>query len=256
MKIIEKKTTRKFGTLKAVPFSICGHAALAAALLFSYLFSSNDSIISGEDSIKAIIIDISQMTAAPELSLVEDSMEAPGEAISEPEVIEIVEEKVEEVPSLEEPKIIETPKEVVVETKAEVVVPQVKPPQLKPPVQRASQAQVRQEIDVPNRAEQAVSASSSNNTVYAAKPMPISRRQPEYPRRALDLRIEGRVVVMYDVDEKGNVTNIRIIDAKPGNIFNRSVIRAMNSWRYEAKIATDLTITIIFNQDKSIRLDG
>lgn len=82
------------------------------------------------------------------------------------------------------------------------------------------------------------------------------RRAPEYPRKALALGIEGKVVVRYDITPHGRVSNVRIVKAEPNTVFNRSVRRAMRFWQYQPNAARNLTITIIFKQDKSVKLHG
>jgi len=59
---------------------------------------------------------------------------------------------------------------------------------------------------------------------------------------------------MFDVTSEGRVENIRIIEAQPNNIFNRSVISAMKTWKYKPIAGKDIKIKIIFNRDSSISL--
>lgn len=112
---------------------------------------------------------------------------------------------------------------------------------------------IKQDMTIPHLAEQATTHRSLVSRHYANSPSPIYRRPPDYPRQALVMGVEGKVVVRYDVDDNGRVTNIRIVSAKPNTIFNRSVKNAMHFWKYEAKAARDLTITILFNRDQSVK---
>ena len=68
------------------------------------------------------------------------------------------------------------------------------------------------------------------------------------------MRLEGYVVAMFDVTSEGRVENIRIIETQPNNIFNRSVISAMKTWKYKPIAGKDIKIKIIFNRDNSISL--
>ena len=68
------------------------------------------------------------------------------------------------------------------------------------------------------------------------------------------MRLEGHVIVMFDVNSEGRVENIRIIEAQPNNIFNRSVITAMKTWKYKPIAGKDIKMKIIFNRDSSISL--
>lgn len=245
--------------LKSLSFSVFSHIALVGLLFSGALFADRTIVVDGDNSIKAIMIDLS-MVASPEQSLVEDSPDIAGAEESKS-----VDNVIEEPPVEIEPEqdIVETiveekldlspePKDIVKEV---IEKPKEKPP-VKPQVQQASKQQVRQEVLTNTQAEQAVAPSISDNQQFALTPSPVSRNQPEYPRRALDMRLEGYVVVLYDVNDNGRIENIRIIESKPNNIFDRSVINAMRMWKYQPIPAKDLTIKIIFNRNKSISMDS
>ena len=64
--------------------------------------------------------------------------------------------------------------------------------------------------------------------------VPISRVSPEYPQEAIRRNIsEGNVIARLDIDEKGNVTEVKIVEAKPPRIFDREVIRALMQWKFQ-----------------------
>lgn len=60
----------------------------------------------------------------------------------------------------------------------------------------------------------------------------LSRIPPVYPLNALRLDIEGWVKVRFLVDEKGEVGSISIIEAKPHEIFDKSVSQCVAKWRF------------------------
>ncbi len=64
---------------------------------------------------------------------------------------------------------------------------------------------------------------------------PVSRMNPQYPRRALTRRIEGHVVAEFTVDPKGRVVpdSFKIIEAEPPGMFDRAVERALLRWRFD-----------------------
>jgi protein TonB len=65
---------------------------------------------------------------------------------------------------------------------------------------------------------------------------PISQEPPEYPRAALkDNVLKGVVVYQCNVDEKGNVTDVRIISADPPRYFDKAVINAVRQWKFTAE---------------------
>jgi TonB family protein len=240
-------------------FSVLSHLFLLVFLFSPALFAENLTVDEGDNSIKAVMVDLT-MLAAPEQSLVEDTPEIQGADNNE-----VIDNNPTEEPPVVEPEVVEddTPapipeKEVIAETDNPVIVkpkPKPKPKKKKPPTKKSSRQQVRQEAKADNVANASVAPKISNNQRYSGNPSPVSRNQPEYPRRALDMRLEGYVVAMFDVTSDGRVENIRIIEAKPNNIFNRSVITAMKKWKYQPIAGNDLKIKIIFNRDSSIRLD-
>jgi protein TonB len=72
-----------------------------------------------------------------------------------------------------------------------------------------------------------LSASNNHPTI------PIIRVNPIYPRIPLQRGIEGWVEVEFTINAAGDVLNPRIVDAEPPGVFNRSVLRAVKSWKYE-----------------------
>ena len=65
--------------------------------------------------------------------------------------------------------------------------------------------------------------------------VPLSRVNPEYPQEAIRKNIsEGTVVARLDIDEKGNVTAVKIVESRPPRVFDREVIRALSQWKFQA----------------------
>jgi len=60
----------------------------------------------------------------------------------------------------------------------------------------------------------------------------VEAEAPEFPRAAERRGIEGHVVVRYNVAEDGAVADIEVVEATPAGVFERSVMRALESWRY------------------------
>ena len=64
------------------------------------------------------------------------------------------------------------------------------------------------------------------------KPAPIATVKPIYPLRAERLGIQGYVVVELTVTKEGLAKDIAIVEAKPENVFEQSVINCVSSWRF------------------------
>jgi len=66
--------------------------------------------------------------------------------------------------------------------------------------------------------------------------VPISKVDPEYPREAIRKNIAtGRVVARLNVDEKGNVTDVKILESSPPRVFDRAVTDALMQWKFSAE---------------------
>lgn len=69
----------------------------------------------------------------------------------------------------------------------------------------------------------------------------------KYPTRAENLRIEGEVNVLYDINNNGSVDNVRLIKAEPPYVFDRSVRNQISHWRFPAGEAkNDESLRILF----------
>lgn len=79
------------------------------------------------------------------------------------------------------------------------------------------------------------------------KPQALSQQLPYYPARAKEAKIEGSLEIKFDVDENGQVKNIRMLDSPAVDVFGLSLLQAMEHWRYETgKPINDLKMIIEF----------
>ena len=62
--------------------------------------------------------------------------------------------------------------------------------------------------------------------------VPSLRIPPTYPKRALRSGIEGIVTVEFTITTDGSVKDAEIIEAKPPNIFDKAVLRAIKKWKF------------------------
>ena len=63
-------------------------------------------------------------------------------------------------------------------------------------------------------------------------PTKIAGHPPEYPDEARRLNLLGTVKVEMIVDEKGEPTNLRVVESA-GEILDRAVVDAVRGWRYD-----------------------
>ena len=65
---------------------------------------------------------------------------------------------------------------------------------------------------------------------------PLVKVEPVYPREAIRAGIaKGRVVARLFIDEKGLVSEVRIVEADPPGVFNKEVTRALSQWKFQAE---------------------
>lgn len=71
----------------------------------------------------------------------------------------------------------------------------------------------------------------------AENPMPLSRVNPRYPRKALRRGLEGEVVLEFTVDANGDVVedSIKVISATPEGVFDSTSMRALSRWRFQPR---------------------
>ena len=65
------------------------------------------------------------------------------------------------------------------------------------------------------------------------KPVSIGVLKPPYPFSARRKGIEGYVTVQFLVDKTGKAREVKILDAKPAGIFDRSVHKTVPRWRFK-----------------------
>ncbi len=72
--------------------------------------------------------------------------------------------------------------------------------------------------------------------------IPLVRINPEYPQRALNMGVEGWVVVQFDITPAGTVTNAKVIDSDPKGYFEKAAIKAVERWRYNPKVEEGVAV--------------
>ena len=79
--------------------------------------------------------------------------------------------------------------------------------------------------------------------------VPSLRIPPTYPKRALRSGIEGIVTVEFTITIDGSVKDAEIIEAKPPNIFDKSVLRAISKWKFNPDMVDDKPVEKRARQD-------
>jgi protein TonB len=84
-------------------------------------------------------------------------------------------------------------------------------------------------------------------------PQSVVRRQPDYPFRARQRRIEGRVRVRFLVGTDGKTSQITILESEPDGVFDEAVRNAVAGWRFEPgviggeRVASWVVTPIVFD---------
>ncbi|UJF18390.1 energy transducer TonB [Vibrio sp. SS-MA-C1-2] len=81
-----------------------------------------------------------------------------------------------------------------------------------------------------------LTAPTSMNIGQNQQIMPLHRQNPRYPRRALQRKIEGYVILSFTIDVKGKPKDIKVIEAEPTRVFDREAKSALRRWQYQPMI--------------------
>ncbi len=68
-------------------------------------------------------------------------------------------------------------------------------------------------------------------------PRALSRAAPQYPASARHKGLEGRVVLQLLVDERGQVRDVRVLDADPPGVFDDAAVAAARRFSFEPATA-------------------
>lgn len=66
--------------------------------------------------------------------------------------------------------------------------------------------------------------------------IPVVRVAPNYPRVAMQAKLQGRVTMAVTINPDGTVSNAEVLEADPPGIFERAAIDAMRNWRFRPKV--------------------
>lgn len=54
-----------------------------------------------------------------------------------------------------------------------------------------------------------------------------------YPSESREAKVEGSVLVSYDVNEEGLVSDVRVLSSSPTGVFDQAAIEFVRTWRFQ-----------------------
>ena len=64
----------------------------------------------------------------------------------------------------------------------------------------------------------------------------------EYPPSLKEQRLEGSVLVVYDVDIDGEVMNVSVVESDPPEVFDEAALAFVRTWRFQPKQVDGLPV--------------
>lgn len=81
---------------------------------------------------------------------------------------------------------------------------------------------------------------------------PLVRVEPRYPVEAAREGVSGWVRLSFSIDETGAVTDVAVLAAEPGTVFNREAVRALRRWKYQPQLVDGKAVR---QQNMQVQLD-
>ena len=72
--------------------------------------------------------------------------------------------------------------------------------------------------------------------------IPLVNIEPRYPRRARNRHIEGWVKIEFMITKEGLVKDAKVVDSKPGKIFNRAALKVIKRWKFKPKVVNGVAV--------------
>lgn len=125
------------------------------------------------------------------------------------------------------------------------------PKDLTPPIAQELQDQSSDIAGRQAEAKPVASTGATSDGVAAATP--FYKIKPKYPKAALMAGTEGWVMLKIDIDEGGEVSNVRVVDGEQRNLFENEARRAVEKWKYRP--FTDGSGQPVKKADHQVRVD-
>lgn len=89
---------------------------------------------------------------------------------------------------------------------------------------------------------------SGPQTLFDANSLQVLKRvHPKYPRRAKIKKKSGHVQLSFLISQKGEVSNVMVINSTPQGLFEKNAIKAIKRWRFKpTEDSKNATITFNF----------
>lgn len=79
---------------------------------------------------------------------------------------------------------------------------------------------------------QVIGAPAAHELLDSRSALPLFQAQPNYPIIAASQGIEGWVLLQYDVDTSGTLSNIKVVDSQPRRTFDKEAVAALKKWKF------------------------
>ena len=98
--------------------------------------------------------------------------------------------------------------------------------------QRQAQQQQAAEAARQQQANTAPAAAPASDAGTHAAVL-VKNTAPRYPTAAMRANQEGWVELSFTITPSGDVSDVKVIDAQPRHVFDRSAIDAVSRWKYQ-----------------------
>lgn len=111
--------------------------------------------------------------------------------------------------------------------------------------QAAAAQQRLDELARQQAAADAAAAAAAERAAAQRQYLPLSKPEPDYPRRALTQRLEGDCTVEYDVNANGRVDNPRLVSGACENpLFARPSLAAAKDFIYQPRLVNGQPVAV------------
>ena len=97
----------------------------------------------------------------------------------------------------------------------------------------------------PSMAMQPVSVAAPTAISFA---VPVAKAQPRYPLAARQQRQQGTVLVAFQVDSQGMVSQMRVQESSGYPLLDDSVLEAVKHWRFKPTLIDDKRVDYWYKQ--------